>query len=79
MKKYESSRIDYLLNSAKIKYIEILQKRIKSMVAKKGILIEYLRDRVANGEIKLSTEDLMIIEANIYEEVVNNEIQTIRI
>jgi hypothetical protein len=75
MKKYESSRIDYLLNSATIKYIEILQKRIKSMVAKKGILIEYLRDRVANGEIKLSKEDLMIIEANIYEEVVNNEIQ----
>jgi hypothetical protein len=75
MKKYESSRIDYLLNSATIKYIEILQKRIKSMVAKKGILIEYLRDRVANGEIKLSKEDLMIIEANIYEEIVNNEIQ----
>jgi hypothetical protein len=75
MKKYESSRIDYLLNSATIKYIEILQKRIKSMVAKKGILIEYLRDRVNNGEIKLSKEDLMIIEANIYEEVVNNEIQ----
>lgn len=75
MKNYEVSRIDYLLDSAKIKYIDILQKRIKSMVTKKGILIEYLRDRVNNGEIKLSSSDLMVIEANIYEEVVNNEIE----
>lgn len=79
MKKYEVNRIDFLLNSAKIKYINILQNRIKSMVSKKGILIEYLRDRVANGEIRLSKEDLMIIEANIYEEILNNEIEQLEV
>lgn len=79
MSKYEMNRIDYLLNSAKIKYIDILKKRIQNMVSKKGILIEYLRDRVKNREIKISKEDLMIIEANIYEEVINNEINKLDI
>jgi len=75
LKNYESNRLNYLMDSAKIKYIEILKKRIKTIVNRNGVLINYLKDRVSNGELNIPKEQLMLMEASIYEEVEYNEIE----
>jgi hypothetical protein len=79
LKNYEISRIDYLMNSAQIKYIEILQNRIKNIVSRNGIMIKYIEDRINNGEIKIPNEQLMKIKSNMYEEVINNEIELLEV
>lgn len=75
MQNYEVARMEYLLNKGKIKYIDILINRIKNIVGKNGILMKYMTDRVYNGELDMTKEDLMKIEASMSEEVINNEIE----
>lgn len=74
---YTTSRIDYMIINAKIKFIELLQEKTKNILNKNGLIIENIRSRVNDGELKLNEEQIMRIESSIYSEVVNNEIEAL--
>jgi hypothetical protein len=71
---YELDRAEYNLQVAKLKYLEILKKKILNIVKKNGIISNYLRSRIRNKEINITENQMRNLEANIYSEVKNNEI-----
>lgn len=75
LKEYNNARLNYMFTNAKIKFIEILQNKTKDVLSRNGLIMEYIRNRVNNGNLKLNEEQIMKLEANIYNEVVNNEIE----
>lgn len=74
IKNYSYSRMDYMIIQAKIKYIDLLQQKTRSILNREGVIIEYIRNRIDNGELKLNEKEVMDIESSIYSEVINNEI-----
>lgn len=74
IKNYSYSRMDYMIIQAKIKYIELLQQKTRSVLNREGVIIEYIRNRIDNGELNLNEKEVMDIESSIYSEVINNEV-----
>ena len=72
---YEAGRFNYILMNAKIKFIDLLKARVRNIVSNNGSIMNYLRNRVRNKELDLSESKLMILSANINNEIVNNELE----
>jgi len=75
IKEYTNTRLKFMIINAKIKYIEILQSKAKDTLGRSGLIMEYIRSRVNNNELKLTEQQILRLEASIYNEFINNEIE----